>query len=103
MSEPTTYRVWDEVTPPLSRAHWWLLDHHLLGWPGRGAWLDKAVRGVRSLAEQHGLTLIGDPIPGTVQRGRKVAIVATALAVGPPGLAVVELAPVDVVDRDRRA
>lgn len=100
MSEPTVYRVWNALTPPLSRLHWWLLDHHLLGWPGKRAWLRKVDWGVRELAEQHGLTLIGDPIVRAERVDGRVALVASALASGPPGLAEAENAPVDVVDQE---
>jgi hypothetical protein len=98
MSGPTVYRLWNELTPPLGRVHWWLLDHHLLGWPGKRAWLGKAVAGVQAIADEHGLTLIGDAIPGVVDRNGRVSIVATALAEGPPGLADYEHGPVDIVD-----
>lgn len=95
------YRVWDELLPPMRPLTWWLIRHRLLG-PGAGTWLRKAENGVRTLAAERGLTLIGDPLSGVIVRDRRVFVAATALAEGPPGLAELEEEPVDIVDRDQK-
>jgi hypothetical protein len=94
------YHLWDELVPPLHPLTWWAIEHRILFWPTKGMWLRRAARKVLEMAAEKGLTVVGDPLPSVVRRGGQVVIGATALAIGPTGLAqqLIET-PVDVVDR----
>lgn len=93
------YRVWFELDP-LPGWLWWLVRRKL-SWPTQGMWLRKAEGGVRQMARQRGLTLIGDPLAEAVKRGRQIVLRASALATGQPDPSdPIENGPVDLVDQE---
>lgn len=76
------YRVWYDIDPPLPRWYWWLVERRLT-LPTRGMWMRKAEDGARQLVQECGMQPIGDPIGVAETRGRRVAVRASAFAIGP--------------------